>query len=59
MGSEMCIRDSSLDRLRELVQVPLVTQRSMAGTHLYESLGTLFRLVDRGNLEDVATRRPA
>lgn len=49
----------SLDRLRELVQVPLVTQRSMAGTHLYESLGTLFRLVDRGNLEDVATRRPA
>ncbi|MES8469561.1 class I SAM-dependent DNA methyltransferase [Cutibacterium acnes] len=43
----------SLDRLRELVQVPLVTQRSMAGTHLYESLGTLFRLVDRGNLEDV------
>ncbi|MSS46577.1 class I SAM-dependent DNA methyltransferase [Cutibacterium sp. WCA-380-WT-3A] len=48
----------SLDRLRELVQVPLVTEQSMRGTHFYESLGTLFRLVDQGHLEDAhdATR---
>lgn len=39
----------SLDRLRELVLVELPTQRSQAGTHLYESLGALFRLVDRGH----------
>lgn len=39
----------SLDRLRELVLVELPTQRSQAGTHLYESLGALFRLVDQGH----------
>lgn len=39
----------SLDRLRELVLVELPNQRSQAGTHLYESLGALFRLVDRGH----------
>lgn len=39
----------SLDRLRELVLVELPTQRSQAGTHLYESLGALFRLVDHGH----------
>lgn len=39
----------SLDRLRELVQVELATPRSRAGTHLYESLGVLFRLVDQGH----------
>lgn len=44
----------SLDRLRELVQVPLVTEQSMHGTHFHESLGTLFRLVDRGHRESVA-----
>ncbi|MEV4705735.1 Eco57I restriction-modification methylase domain-containing protein [Actinoplanes sp. NPDC049316] len=38
----------SLDRLRELVQVELATPRARAGTHLYESLGVLFRLVDKG-----------
>lgn len=43
----------SLDRLRELVQVPLVTQRAMNGTHLYDSLGILFRLVDEGHQEDL------
>ena len=37
----------SLDRLRELVQVELATPRARNGTHLYESLGVLFRLVDR------------
>lgn len=35
-----------LDRLRELVQVDLSTQRSQQGTHLYESLNLLFRLVN-------------
>ncbi len=38
----------SLDRLRELVQVPLTTPRAETGTHLYDSLGVLFRLVDQG-----------
>jgi hypothetical protein len=39
----------SLDRLRELVQVELATPRARNGTHLYESLGVLFRLVDKGS----------
>ncbi|MFI9643997.1 Eco57I restriction-modification methylase domain-containing protein [Micromonospora sp. NPDC051925] len=39
----------SLDRLRELVQVELATPRARTGTHLYESLGVLFRLVDKGH----------
>ncbi|MCD2186624.1 class I SAM-dependent DNA methyltransferase [Actinomycetospora soli] len=42
----------SLDRLRELVQVELVTPQARTGTHLYESLGALFRLVDQGHLPD-------
>ncbi|MEV4494548.1 class I SAM-dependent DNA methyltransferase [Micromonospora arborensis] len=44
----------SLDRLRELVQVELATPRARAGTHLYESLGVLFRLVDQGHTPAVA-----
>ncbi len=39
----------SLDRLRELIQVPLTSAAAQDGTHLYESLGALFRLVDRGH----------
>ena len=39
----------SLDRLRELVQVELATPQARSGTHLYESLGVLFRLVDTGH----------
>ncbi|CAM3470381.1 class I SAM-dependent DNA methyltransferase [Occultella aeris] len=39
----------SLDRLRELVQVELTSARALEGTHLYESLGALFRLVDSGH----------
>ncbi|MEU7587717.1 class I SAM-dependent DNA methyltransferase [Micromonospora sp. NPDC049230] len=39
----------SLDRLRELVQVELATPRARNGTHLYDSLGVLFRLVDSGH----------
>jgi hypothetical protein len=39
----------SLDRLRELVQVELATPHGRNGTHLYDSLMVLFRLVDRGH----------
>lgn len=39
----------SLDRLRELVQVELATPAAEHGTHLYDSLGVLFRLVDTGH----------
>ncbi len=39
----------SLDRLRELVSVELTTERVRHGTHFYESLGMLFRLVDQGH----------
>ena len=39
----------SLDRLRDLVQVELATPRDEHGTHLYDSLAVLFRLVDQGH----------
>jgi hypothetical protein len=39
----------SLDRLRELTLVKLATEQGENGTHLYESLDVLFRLVDRGH----------
>ena len=39
----------SLDRLREMVQVPLTSERALHGTHLHESLEVLFRLVDAGH----------
>jgi hypothetical protein len=39
----------SIDRLRELTLVALPSQRSQHGTHLYESVATLFRLVDQGH----------
>lgn len=39
----------SLDRLRELTLVTLPTERAEHGTHLYESLAVLFRLVDQGH----------
>lgn len=38
-----------LDRLRDLTQVKLAGPKARTGTHLYESLDTLFRLVDRGH----------
>jgi hypothetical protein len=44
----------SLDRLRELVQVELATPRARRGTHLYESLGVLFELVDGGHASPVS-----
>jgi len=50
VGAEEYDEGYSLDRLRELVQVELATPQAQAGTHLYESLGVLFRLVDRGHV---------
>lgn len=38
-----------LDRLREMVQVPLTSERALHGTHLHDSLAVLFRLVDQGH----------
>lgn len=49
VGSPEYGQGYSLDRLRELVQVTLATGQAREGTHLYESLGALFRLVDRGH----------
>lgn len=37
-----------LDRLRELVLTDLTSDTAERGTHLYESLGVLFRLVNNG-----------
>jgi Eco57I restriction-modification methylase len=38
-----------LDRLRELTLVELASPRAADGTHLYDSLDLLFRLVDQGH----------
>lgn len=38
-----------LDRLREPTLTELVSPTAKSGTHLYESLATLFRLIDRGH----------
>ena len=38
----------SLDRLRDLIQTPLTSPEAESGSHLYESLSVLFRLVDEG-----------
>jgi len=48
-GAQQYDEGYSLDRLRELVQVELATPSAQTGTHLYESLGVLFRLVEEGN----------
>jgi len=48
-GAQQYDEGYSLDRLRELVQVELATPRAQHGTHLYDSLGVLFRLVEEGN----------
>lgn len=49
VGDPDYARGYSLDRLRELVQVELASPRARSGTHLYESLALLFRLVDSGH----------
>ena len=46
VGAQEYDHGYSLDRLRELVQVELATPQARTGTHLYDSLGVLFRLVD-------------
>lgn len=43
-----------LDRLRELTLTELVSPAAKTGTHLYESLATLFRLVDAGHAPPTA-----
>ncbi|MDO5094279.1 MAG: hypothetical protein Q4D79_12855, partial [Propionibacteriaceae bacterium] len=49
VGDPDYARGYSLDRLRELVQTELITPRAQGGTHFYESLALLFRLVDQGH----------
>ncbi|WP_231702986.1 Eco57I restriction-modification methylase domain-containing protein [Tsukamurella asaccharolytica] len=48
-GDQTYERGYSLDRLRELLPVEIVTPRAQAGTHFYDSLAVLFDLVDRGH----------
>lgn len=43
-----------LDRLRDLTLAELASSKARSGTHLYESLATLFRLVDSGNVAPAA-----
>ena len=43
-----------LDRLRELTLVELVSPATTEGTHFYDSLGLLFRLVDQGHAAPAA-----
>lgn len=45
-----------LDRLRELALVELHEESSQAGTHIYESLDRLFRLVDEGHNAEVSAQ---
>lgn len=47
VGSAAYERGYGLDRLRDLTLVELAGPAARAGTHLYDSLDTLFRLVDR------------
>lgn len=49
VGAQTYDAGYSLDRLRDLVQVELSTPQARSGTHLYSSLGVLFRLVDKGH----------
>ena len=45
-----------LDRLRELALVELHEESSQSGTHIYESLDRLFRLVDGGHNAEVSAQ---
>jgi len=42
-----------LDRLRELTLVQIHEDRSLRGTHIYQSLNRLFKLVDKGHNPDI------
>ncbi|HEY5151295.1 MAG TPA: hypothetical protein VIJ23_16045 [Mycobacterium sp.] len=57
VGAPEYDRGYSLDRLRELVQVPLTGQHARSGTHLYASLDLLFALVD-GRRQGVTPEAP-
>lgn len=48
-GEQTYERGYSLDRLRELLLVELVTPRAENGTHIYESLNVLCQWVDKGH----------
>ena len=49
IGVDQYERGYSLDRLRELTLVELASPRALSGTHLFDSLAALFRLVDKGH----------
>lgn len=49
VGDPAYERGYSLDRLRELTLVEIAGPRAEDGTHLYQSLATLFHLVDQGH----------
>lgn len=52
VGAPEYDRGYSLDRLRDLTLVELTSENAKQGTHLYESLNVLFRLVDQGHDND-------
>jgi hypothetical protein len=49
VGDPAYERGYSLDRLRELTLVELATPRAQSGTHIFDSLGILFTLIDKGH----------
>jgi len=49
VGAEEYDQGYGLDRLRELTLVELASPRAIDGTHLYDSLARLFKLVDQGH----------
>ena len=48
MGSNAYREGYSLEKLRDLEQVPLTTPKAQNGYYIYESLRTLFRIVNQG-----------
>lgn len=48
-----------LDRLRELTLVEIHEDRSRRGTHIYQSLNGLFRLVDKGHTPEAHGKKGA
>ncbi|MFJ6454955.1 DNA methyltransferase [Paenarthrobacter sp. NPDC091669] len=49
VGDDRYDQGYGLDRIRELVLNPLTSEKAKRGTHLYESLNRLFRLVNTGH----------
>ncbi|SOC50280.1 hypothetical protein SAMN05660748_3024 [Blastococcus aggregatus] len=58
VGSPEYERGYSLDRLRELTLVELASPSAQHGSHLYDSLAVLFRLVDRDTQTIAADGEP-